>query len=48
MLKEELASRFKSNEDINSVSKHFERTKGAIISELKRQGLITPEEAEKL
>ena len=48
VLKEELTSRFKSDEDINSLSKHFERTKGAIISELKRQGLITPEEAEQL
>ncbi len=48
VLKEELASRFKSNEDINSLSKHFERSKVAIISELIKQGLITPEEAEKL
>ena len=39
-LKIEVASKFRSGASIDELSKYFERTKGAIVSELMKQGLI--------
>jgi hypothetical protein len=39
-LKEEVEKLFKQGKPINELAKHFERTDGAIRSELKHQGLI--------
>ena len=42
-LKNEVADRFKSGATIKDLASHFERTEGAILSELVRQGLVDPE-----
>jgi hypothetical protein len=42
-LKKEVANMFKSGATIKEMAKHFERTEGAIVSELVRQELIKPE-----
>ena len=39
-LKTEVASKFQSGTSISELSRYFERTKGAIVSELTKQGLI--------
>lgn len=39
-LKGEIALKFQSGISVDELSKHFERTKGAIVSELMKQGLI--------
>ncbi|MCL6331692.1 hypothetical protein EXT51_19580 [Pectobacterium carotovorum subsp. carotovorum] len=41
-LRELLASRFQSGASIDELATNFERTKGAIMSELTKQGLIEP------
>jgi len=41
-LKAEVSSRFQAGKTIDELSEHFERTKGAIVSELKEQGYIEP------
>ncbi|MGI9294883.1 MAG: hypothetical protein ACR2PS_12935 [Pseudomonadales bacterium] len=47
-LKSELANDFKSGESPSDLANKYERTKGAIVSELKKQGLITDEEAQNI
>lgn len=42
-LKEEIAEMFKDGTSIDELADHFERTSGAILSELIRQGLIDQE-----
>jgi hypothetical protein len=42
-LKAEVASKFRSGVPVEELSTHFERTRGAILSELAKQGLIEPE-----
>lgn len=44
----DLVTQFKSGVQPNALSHKFERTRGAIIAELKKLGAITKEEAEKL
>lgn len=39
-LKEELAERFENGASPGELARHFERTRGAILSELEKQGLI--------
>lgn len=39
-LRAEVASRYQSGTTIDELATHFERTRGAIVSELERQGLI--------
>ncbi len=39
-LRTEVASKFHSGASIDELSEYFERTKGAIVSELMKQGLI--------
>jgi hypothetical protein len=39
-LKREVASRFRSGTSMDDLSRHFGRTKGSIVSELMKQGLI--------
>ena len=39
-LKKEVADKFRSGVSIPELSRYFERTKGAIVSELTKQGLI--------
>jgi hypothetical protein len=39
-LREEVADKFQSGVSISELSRYFERTKGAIVSELTKQGLI--------
>jgi len=41
-LKIEVSSKFQAGVTIDELSNRFERTKGAIVSELKKQGLIEP------
>lgn len=41
-LKELLASTFQNGASIDELATNFERTKGSIVSELTRQGLIEP------
>jgi DNA-binding transcriptional ArsR family regulator len=43
-LKTEVASKFQSGTSVPELSRHLERTKGAIVSELMRQGLIESDE----
>lgn len=43
-LKTEVASKFQSGTSVPELSRYFERTKGAIVSELTRQGLIESDE----
>ena len=45
-LKIEVASKFRSGTSIPELSRYFERTKGAIVSELTKQGLIESGENE--
>ncbi len=45
-LKMEVAAKFRSGDSIPELSKYFERTKDAIISELTKQGLIESGEDE--
>ena len=45
-LKMELADKFRSGTSIPELSRYFERTKGAILSELTKQGLIEDDEEE--
>ena len=47
-LKMDLVSQFKSGIQPNALSRKFERTRGAIISELKKLGEITEEQAVEL
>ena len=42
--KEEVASMYSDGKEISELAEYFERTKGAIRSELKHQGLIEEEE----
>jgi len=42
-LRKEVAGMFKSGKSIKELAQYFERTEGAIVSELVRQGLINPE-----
>ena len=39
-LKAELASKYRSGVSIDEICKQYERTKGAIVSELTKQGLV--------
>lgn len=39
-LKEELARRFKGGASLDELAKDFERTKGSIVSELVKQGIV--------
>ena len=39
-LKTELASKYRSGVSIDELCKYYERTKGAIVSELTKQGLV--------
>jgi len=39
-LKMEVASKFRNGSSIDELAKYLERTKGAIVSELEKQGLI--------
>lgn len=41
-LREELARKFKGGARLDELAQEFERTKGAIISELVKQGLLEP------
>jgi hypothetical protein len=43
-LKTEVASKFQSGTSVPELSRYLERTKGAIVSELMRQGLIESDE----
>ena len=44
-VKMEVASKFRNGISVNALSRHFERTQGAIVSELMKQGLIeSPDE----
>ncbi|MFC1478362.1 hypothetical protein ACFL57_02775 [Candidatus Margulisiibacteriota bacterium] len=47
-LKKEVAVSFKGGSNVNQMAGKLERTRGSIISELRKQGLITAEEAMKL
>ena len=43
-LKAEIASKYQSGISVPELSRYFERTRGAIVSELTRQGLIESDE----
>lgn len=43
-LKGEVAARFQSGASLEALSKHFERSRGAIAAELVKQGLMEPDE----
>lgn len=43
-LREELANQFRGGAGITDLTGRFERTRGAILSELLRQGLIEPDQ----
>lgn len=43
-LKHTLAERFSSDQPMNALAAEFERSRGSILSELKRQGLISDDE----
>ncbi len=43
-LKQEVATLFGQGKSINELSQHFERTEGAIASELEHQGIISRDE----
>ncbi|MEX2525392.1 MAG: hypothetical protein WD750_10570 [Gammaproteobacteria bacterium] len=47
-LKKELAEKFESGVCLDELAQYFERTKGAIISELVKQGLVEQATAEKM
>lgn len=47
-LRAEAASRYQGGADIDELATHFERTRGAIVSELERQGLIDRDSAVRL
>lgn len=44
-LKEKLALKFKNNEPIDKLAEYFGRTRGAIIGELEKQGIISRDQA---
>jgi hypothetical protein len=43
-LKQEVAALFTQGKSVNELARYFERTEGAIVSELERQGLIKRDE----
>ncbi|WP_432471288.1 hypothetical protein [Amphritea sp. HPY] len=43
-----LANKFSQSTNVQTLTEQFERTRGSIISELRRQGLITEEDSRKL
>lgn len=47
-LKEELSRKFKDGARLDELAQDFERTKGAIISELVKLGLVEPATADKM
>ena len=43
-LKQEIAALFRQGKSVNELAQHFERTEGAIASELEHQGIIARDE----